>query len=202
MTERASDDPLVLAGRLRQAREPFALATVVGVVRPASARVGNRALISQDGTVHGWIGGACSEPAVVLEALRAIQDGRHRLVRVSRGGEGQADDGAIMAESSCASDGVVDVFVEPQLPTPLLVVVGTSPTAETLVTLASGIGWETAREAHASADAVVVATMGHGDADVLAEVLVSQADYVGLVASARRARAVTAELRSRGLPDE
>ena len=96
-------DVLVEAGRLAAARSPYAFATVVRVERPTSAREGNHALITPDGGVTGWIGGACSEPTVVREALRALADGKPRLVAI---------------EGSCASEGLVEVFIEPQLPEP------------------------------------------------------------------------------------
>jgi xanthine dehydrogenase accessory factor len=96
----------------------------------------------------------------------------------------------------------VEVLVEPQLPAPLLAVVGESPAAATLAELAPAVGWRVAREATPDADAVVVATMGHGDEEILVEALRSPAGYVGLVASSRRAGALSAALRARGLDEE
>ena len=86
-------------------------------MRPASTRLGDRALVTPDGELVGWVGGACSEPAVVREALRALADGEARVVRV---------------EGGCASEGTVEVLVEPQVPVPLLAVVGESPAVATL----------------------------------------------------------------------
>jgi xanthine dehydrogenase accessory factor len=195
---------LVEAGRLAAAGEPFALVTVLDVTRPASTRRGDRALVTADGRLVGWVGGACSEQIVVREALRALADGEPRLVRI--GPRGRVEEGApahaVVAESSCASEGIVEVFVEPELPAPLLAVVGKSPAAETLVLLASTIGWRVARDVRADADAVVVATMGHGDEGALADALAAQVGYVGLVASSRRAQAVVSALRERGLDED
>lgn len=199
-----SGDVLIEAGRLAAAGEPFALATVVGVVRPASTRRGDRALVRADGSLVGWIGGACSEPAVVREALRALADGEPRLLRIGPAGEieeGGTDDAVVVA-SACASEGVVEVLVEPQLPAPLLVVLGDGPAAGTLARLAEGVGWRVACAFDPRADAVVVATMGRGDEDALASALAADVGYVGLVASARRAGAVATELRRRGLDEE
>lgn len=197
-------DVLVRAGRLAAEGVPFVLATVVSVERPASARPGDRALVTADGELYGWVGGACSEPIVVREALRALADGEARLVRI--GPAGRAADGAaaetVVAASSCASEGVVEVLVEPQLADPLLAVVGGSPAAETLARLAPEVGWRVTREPSADATAVVVATMGHGDEEALAAVLERGVGYVGLVASARRAAAVLATLRAAGLDEE
>jgi xanthine dehydrogenase accessory factor len=180
-------DVIVEAGRLAAEGKPYALATVVNVERPASARRGDRALVTPDGRVTGWIGGACSEPAVVREALRALAD---REVRIAR------------MEGECASEGVVEVLIEPIVPAPLLAVVGGSPAARTLGALARTVGWRVRDDGVEGADAVVVATMGHGDEDLLAAALRSGAGYVGLVASAKRAASVLAELRSRGLDEE
>ena len=177
---------LVRAGRLAAEGRPFVLATVVRVERPASARQGDRALVLPDGTVEGWIGGACSEPIVVREALRALADGETRLVR---------------AAGECASEGAVEVLIEPQLGAPRLAVVGDSPAARTLVRLAAEIGWRTGDDP-ADADAVVVATMGRGDEEALERALASGAGYVGLVASAKRAGVELAALRERGLDEE
>jgi xanthine dehydrogenase accessory factor len=197
-------DVLVRAGRLAAEGVPFALATVVAVQPPASTRRGDRGLVTADGELEGWVGGACSEPIVVREALRALADGEPRLVRIGPPGRAAAgaDPDAVIAESSCASEGIVEVLVEPQLPAPLLVVVGASPAAETLARLAGEVGWRVARELHAGADAVVVATMGHGDDETLAAALAQEAGYVGLVASAKRAASVLASLREAGVGED
>jgi xanthine/CO dehydrogenase XdhC/CoxF family maturation factor/YHS domain-containing protein len=116
---------LVQAGRLADAGKPYALATVIRVVRPASTRRGDRALVTPDGALAGWVGGACSEPIVVREALRALADGEPRLVRIGPAGSGVgAPDDVVVAESRCASEGVVEVLIEPELPGPLLAGVG------------------------------------------------------------------------------
>jgi xanthine dehydrogenase accessory factor len=180
-------DVIVLAGRLAAEGKPYALATVVNVVRPASARRGDRALVTPDGRVTGWIGGACSEPTVVREALRALADREPRLARM---------------EGGCASEGVVEVLIEPVVPTPLVAIVGESPAARTLGALARTVGWRVRDDGVEGADAVVVATMGHGDEELLAAALRSGAGYVGLVASAKRAATVLAELRARGLDED
>ena len=189
-------DVLVQAGRLTEQGVPFVLATVVAVERPASARRGDRGLVTADGVLSGWVGGACSEPIVVREALRALADGEPRLVRIGPPGKAAAgaSPDAVIAESSCASEGVVEVLVEPQLPSPLLAIVGDSPAAETLAILAPQVGWRVVRELRPDADAVVVATMGHGDEETLAAALEQDTGYIGLVASAKRAGTVLALL--------
>ena len=180
-------DVLIEAGRLAAEGRPYALATVLSVVRPASTRRGDRALVTPDGRVTGWVGGSCSEPTVVREALRALAEGESRVARM---------------EGGCASEGVVEVLIEPVLPSPLIAIVGESPAARTLAELAGVVGWRVRRDAVEGADAVVVATMGHGDEELLAAALASGAGYVGLVASARRAGSVLTDLRARGLEEE
>ena len=177
---------LIEAGRLAAEGTPFALATVVSVERPSSARRGDRALVTADGTLSGWVGGACTEPSVVREALEALADGEPRLVRI---------------DSGCASEGAVEVLIEPQVPALLLAVVGDSPAARTLRELAAVLDWGTT-EAVEEADAVVVASMGRVDEEALEAALAGGAGYVGLVASSKRASSVVAGLRERGLDEE
>jgi xanthine dehydrogenase accessory factor len=174
------------AGRLSAERRPYAFATVVRVERPTSAREGNHAVITASGEIVGWIGGACSEPTVVREAIGAMADGRPRLVAI---------------EGACASEGLVEVFIEPQLPEPLLAVVGESPAARALGDLAARVGWRVVTAVEPGVDAVVVATMGHGDEEALQAALATPAGYVGLVASRRRGEAVRATLQGTGLAE-
>ncbi len=191
------------AARLTAAGEAHALATVVNVLRPASTRRGERALVSPEGTLEGWVGGACSDHVVVREALLALADGEPRLVRICPpGAAGDVQEGIVVAESSCASEGTVDILIEPFLPAPLLAVAGDGPAARTLASLARTIGWRVSEGLADGADAVVVAGMGRGDEDELAAALETGAGYVGLVASARRAATVVGALRDRGVPEE
>jgi len=198
-------DVLVEAGRLAAEGRPYALATVVRVVRPASTRRGDRALVTPDGALAGWVGGACSEPIVVREALRALADGEPRLVRIGPAGAGaDAPGDVVVAESRCASEGVVEVLIEPELPGPLLAVLGEGVAGRTLLELARVIGWRVTDQLDPDAppDAVVVATMGHGDEDALASALRAGVGYVGLVASARRAGVVLDAVRGQGVAEE
>jgi xanthine dehydrogenase accessory factor len=197
------EDVLIEAGRLSAQSKPYVLATVVRVERPASTRRGDRAIVTPEGALAGWVGGACSEPTVIREALRALEAGEPRLVRiVPRASSSEAGGDVMLAESTCASEGTVEVLIEPSLPAPILSVIGESPVALTLVELARTIGWKVSTEVSAAADAVVVATMGHGDEGVLEAALAGSAGYIGLVASSRRAAVVLGALRERGLGEE
>jgi xanthine dehydrogenase accessory factor len=197
------EDVLIEAGRLSAQNKPYVLATVVHVERPASTRRGDRAIVTPEGALAGWVGGACSEPTVIREALRALEAGEPRLVRIGpRASSSEAGGDVVHAESTCASEGTVEVLIEPSLPAPILSVIGESPAALTLVELARTIGWKVSTGVSEAADAVVVATMGHGDEGVLEAALAGSAGYVGLVASSRRAAVVLGALREQGLGEE
>src|SRR5436190_14951307 len=131
------------AAELQAAGRPFAVATVVAVKKPTSARPGASGIIHPDGTIEGWVGGSCAQPVVVREALRAIGDGQPRLLRLSKDGpgEGRRADGVIELVMTCHSGGTLEIYVEPHLPAPLLWVAGTTPIAGALATLGAASGW-------------------------------------------------------------
>jgi xanthine dehydrogenase accessory factor len=137
-------DILVTAAELKQRREAFVLATVVRSRRPTSARPGARAIVYPNGRLEGWVGGSCARPLVVREALRALADGVPRLLRLR--GEGQqaldaVEEGVVDYPMTCSSGGTLEIYVEPHLPPPILIVVGHSPTARALVELGSFMGF-------------------------------------------------------------
>jgi xanthine dehydrogenase accessory factor len=206
---------------------PHVLATVVRTEAPTSARPGDKAVVTADGRLHGWIGGSCSEPIVRREALRALSEGVPQLVRIVPAPEVKQTRkrGELMVATTCPSGGALDIFIEPQLPRPLLLVFGDSPAARTLVQMGSLAGFRTcsvhpgaSREdfaadlvlgsfdlagANPGADSwAVVATMGHYDEDALEAALAYPAVEVGLVASTRRAAAVRESLRLRGMDEK
>src|SRR5437879_214255 len=131
------EDLLALAAELERRGEPFALATVVRCERPTSAKPGAKALVREDGTVSGWVGGACAEPVVVREALNALRDGQPRLIGLfGDGGRSPGrTEGMLEYPMTCHSGGTLEIYVEPYLPKPLLVLVGRGPVVETLSTL-------------------------------------------------------------------
>lgn len=140
-------DLLDEAQRLRQARHPFALATVVAAQQPASGTPGARAIVLPDGQVQGWIGGHCAQPTVIRQALAALAEGTARLVVItpnapleedhpSGGAAGTAGQtGLVRVAMTCAGQGELHIFIEPFLPRAELVVVGTSPVAQALARL-------------------------------------------------------------------
>jgi xanthine dehydrogenase accessory factor len=219
-------DVLRLARELSQRGEPFALATVVWRRGPSSGRQGAKAIISTDGGVSGWLGGACAEPAVVREALRALAEGSPRLMFVGPAEELEAREGVVTVPIACQSEGALEIYVEPVLPAPELVAVGRSPAVAALAAIGRALGWRTvvidegaAAADHPDADRVltsvdelerelterslvVVATQGRYDEAALEHALRARPAYVGLVASRRRAEFVLGYLRERGVPDE
>jgi xanthine dehydrogenase accessory factor len=211
-----ASDVLALAVELRSRGEPFALATVVRCERPTSAKPGAKALIRADGAITGWVGGACAEPVVVREAMRALRDGQPRLLGlVGQAGHARAAaDGILEFAMTCHSGGTLEIYVEPYLPRPLLLLVGSGPVIDTLAAIAGAtdcaaavvapdaLGVALRRTPLEPATAVVVATHGAFDEDVLAQVLLSETRYVSLVASRKRAAAVMESLRRRGLAAE
>jgi xanthine dehydrogenase accessory factor len=205
---------LAEASSLASRGEPFALATVVWREGPSSGKQGSRAIITRDGVLHGWIGGACAEPTVIREARQAIADGRPRLLLLGTAERFGAavQDGMIVVPISCQSDGALEVYVEPVLPAPHLVIVGGSPMAHVLAALARALDWTvdlvpgaefTADLAAARVPArsmVVIATQGHGDEDMIGRAIAAHPAYLGLVGSRKRGAAVLGYLAERGLP--
>jgi len=200
-------------------REAYARVTVVWSRSPVSARAGDTALVTADGRLRGWVGGSCAEPVVVAQALAALADGVPRLVHLAPPDELPPErDGLVLAPVTCASEGSLEIFVEPRLPAPHLVAIGRAPLVEALATMAGVVGFDVTvyeRQAGAGENTVdlakagagpgsfvVVATMGRYDEDALEAALASGARYVALVASPRRAASVLAALRAAGTAEE
>jgi len=220
---------LDLAADLHRRHRPFVIATVVWERGPSSGKRGAAALIETDGTVHGWIGGACAEPAVLREARRVLNDGEPRLMYLGPADEldGSTRPGVLTVPISCSSEGAMEVFMEPVLPRPHVVVVGRSPAVRTLARLLVAVEWrasvvddggdgegfgpevevvtELARLdglGVTDTTAIVVATQGHYDEPAIEAALATSAGYIGLVASARRSAGVLGYLGDRGYPQE
>jgi xanthine dehydrogenase accessory factor len=199
------------AGELAGGERPFALVTVVRTEPATSARVGNRAIVFADGTLEGWVGGGCIGPTARREALAALEEGMPRLVRITPD-TAATQPGVRVARMTCASEGTADLYVEPFLPRPTLIVAGDSPVAATLAAIAPPLGFrllEMDADAKVAAGDVpypqdswmVVASFGEFDEDAVEAGVKLGLPYVGLVASERRAKQVLSELRTRGLGD-
>ena len=205
---------LELAGNLHKRHKAFVLATVVWSRSPTSGKSGSTALIEPDGHVHGWIGGACAEPSVIKEARRVLADGTGRLMYLGPADEldGSEREGIVTVPIACASEGALEVFMEPVLPQPRVVVAGGSPAVTTLAGLLEVLDWrvtvvsdedgsgvpEMALLDIDESTAVVVASQGHYDEPALEAALASPAGYIGLISSSRRAKTVLGYLGDRG----
>jgi len=210
---KTTSSTLELMDRLRETGEDFCVATVIRTAAATSAKAGAKAVVTRDGTVHGYIGGGCVQGAVKRVGLEALSDGKPRIIRVKPKEdvvEAVDVDGVELHSSSCPSGGTVDIFFEPMQQTARIVVCGASPVATTLANLAGAMGYRTiavAREEDhdrfagvdrliadfdlaeldlSARDAVIVATQGKRDREALKYALLSGAGYVGMVGSRRK----------------
>lgn len=207
-----STDLANAAQQLRDRHEPFAFATIVRTAGSTAAKPGAKALLSADGTIiQGWLGGGCTRAAVKRAALQALQDGTPQLVSVApedllaeKGvSAGDQVDGTRFARNGCPSRGTVDIFIEPCIPTPLLVVMGTSPVANAVAALAPQFHWSVATELEDGPPHqqrfVVIATQGQGDIDALTSACAADPDYVAFVGSRRKYTALSEKLAAAGI---
>jgi xanthine dehydrogenase accessory factor len=229
-----ADDILDTIATRKSAGVPFALATVVRTVAATAAKAGAKAVILPDGTIsEGWIGGGCARAAVLKAAHDAIADGKSRLVSIQPPDQldgqghtaGEEQGGVRFAKNMCPSQGTMDIFVEPVLPRPQVVICGSSPVAVAIADLAKRSGFAIticapASEQMAFGDAdrriegfalpvdeaaaryVVVSTQGRGDEAALLAALAVDADYIAFVGSRKKAEALKTALAERGVTAE
>jgi xanthine dehydrogenase accessory factor len=215
-------DFFAVAAELERRGEPFATATVVRIERPTSGKPGDRAIVTLDGRLHGWIGGSCARPTVIEEALAALRDGRSRLIRLATEPDANGTRAGITDLSmTCFSGGTMEIFIAPNPPRPRLLIAGAQPLARALAELGGAMGYQVAGvgaqlpgadetladpeaiTAHAHPlTAIVVATHGDHDEIALEHALESAAPYVGLVASHKRADSIRKYLAVRGIAEE
>ena len=195
------------ADELRAARTPFVVATVVRAQRPTSVHSGDAALVLGDGTIEGFVGGACAEQSVRLHALRVLETGEALLLRILPGeDDAPAVEGAVTVQNPCLSGGSLEIFLEPMLAPPRVTVVGETPIADAVVRLGAELDlateqtWPGDELEPAEGDlAVVIAAHGRDELRALRRALEADLPYVGLVASRVRGEAVRGELRAEGL---
>ena len=202
------------AARLQSADQPFALVTVLSAQAPTSGKAGDKAVVTPDGQIHGWIGGGCAQPAVIKTVRRALLDGQPRKIRIAPSDESAERDLGDVLEfgMACHSGGTLELFIDPVMPSAMLTVVGDSPVARALVGLAPRVGLRVAVVAQGAQAAdfpeadtvldsddvsqvsarlaspfVVVATQGRRDLQGLKAALALQPQGLWFVASARKA---------------
>ncbi|MCY4121815.1 MAG: XdhC family protein [Acidobacteria bacterium] len=225
-------DTLQLASELAGRSEAFALATVVRREPPSSARVGDSAVVTPDGEFHGWLGGSCTRPTVIREALAALADGAPRLIGIVRdpGSASGARPGLTVFPMACHSGGSVEIYIEPLLPARRLLIFGVSPTARALARLAAVLDYRVeavdpeasetlfpdASRLVTSDDSVeppgsgqdaarcfaVVATLGQRDEEAAWAASRLVPAYVGVVASRKRFGKIRETLAARGATAE
>jgi xanthine dehydrogenase accessory factor len=189
------------AERLLASREQFVLATVVRAAAPTSVGPGDSALVLADGTIEGFVGGACAQASVRLHAVRAMETGEAILLRLAPGASSPEDDpvaqdSVVVVNNPCLSGGALEIFLEPQLPPPRVVVAGDTPIARALEDVARAAGFDVVRGDPSEvlprpADAaMIVASHGTDEEIALTRALEAGVGYVGLVASDVRGNAV------------
>lgn len=197
---------------LRAREQPFVLATVVAYKSPQSAKPGSKAIIKPDGTMLGWIGGGCVQPIVLREARQALQTGLPKLLTISPDAARDDWKGVESFRMTCEGGGSLEIYLEPFLPKPQLVIVGSSPVAETLAQLGALLDFKVdvadmkalkpIKEQISEATYVVVATMGNRDEEGLLAVIGTRPKYFGLVASKKKSEALFEYVRTTGATDE
>lgn len=195
----ARHDLAARAAALTAAGTPFVLATVVRAARPTSAKPGDSAIVLGDGQLDGFIGGDCAEATVRAQALEVLAAGETRLLRIAPE-DGPGEDGVVRIHNPCLSGGTLDIFLEPSVPLPLVLIYGGAPIATALLRADRMFGQQVHALATAETplppgvSAVVVASHGNDEVPVLTAALRAGVRYVGLVASRRRGPAVLAAL--------
>src|ERR1700747_967851 len=214
------DQFLSKAEELLAKDQPFAVAVVVRYQAPISGKPGNKAIIFPDGKIWGWIGGGCAQPGVLKEALKARADGHPRLIRISP--SSSPEEGIVDYAMTCYSGGTMDIFIEPVLPKPHILILGRSPVAASLAKLAKAVNytvslaapgadhenfpdpdllqtdWELNHLKITPQTFIVVSTQGEYDEEALEKALNTSAAYVVFVASKTKAGKVLEYLRDRG----
>jgi xanthine dehydrogenase accessory factor len=223
-----------LVASLKAKGEAFVLATVVRTVSVTAAKAGAKAVIRADGAISdGWIGGGCARAAVLKAAKEALADGHPRLVSIQPRDllaeqglrPGEERDGIRFARNACPSQGTMDVFVEPMLPRPVLIVMGASPVAVALAELAPRFGYQLTvcappEDQHLFTEAdrrvegfalppsneplgtIVVSTQGRDDEAALKAAVTSNAEHIAFVGSRRKLAAISEGLLAEGIAAE
>lgn len=214
---------LVKAQELQKNNEPFATATVVWREAPSSAKTGDKAIINKFGDIIGWIGGGCVKGIIIKEAEDAMKSGKARLVKISPEASSVKQEGVMEYKMTCMSEGSVEVFIEPNLPPPHLVVIGKSAIAKALVKIAKTAGYRVSAVAPEAlpttfekvdelitqmnlenvkmnaACSILVATQGEQDEAALELALQHKVAYIGFVASRRKKASVFEYLSQQGI---
>jgi len=211
---------------LKASNEAYATAFIVRRTMPSSGKPGDKAIITKDGNIHGWIGGGCTQGIVLKEALESLRDGKPRFVSISPNTQENTMRHTKIYTMTCQSGGEVDVYIEPVLPKPHIVIFGNSHIAMALAKISKAMDYTvsvvmnvpdkvvfpTADNLYALADLenkhlhenshLIVCTQGHGDVDALHKAIIMGKSYISFVASRKKANAIFADLRDRDVTFE
>ncbi|MBW0014052.1 XdhC family protein [Mycobacterium sp.] len=179
--------------QLLAARTPFVHATVVRAQPPTSSYPGDEAILLADGTIEGFVGGQCAQNSVRKAALGALQAGESVLLRVLPDGDVHFPEapGACVVVNPCLSGGSLEIFLTPQLPAPLIRIHGATPIADALAQLCGALGYDVRRDDQpGDATAVVIASHGGPEAEIIRAALDGGVRYIGLVASRVRGASI------------
>ncbi|MEU6581691.1 XdhC family protein [Nocardia sp. NPDC046763] len=192
------------AQELVRTRTPFVHATVVRAQQPTSAHAGDEAILLQDGTIEGFVGGQCAQNSVRKAALGALQSHESVLLRVLPDGDLHFPEapGAAVVVNPCLSGGALEIFLEPQIPAPLVRICGATPIADALADVCELVGFGVRRSAAEAgsldslADTTVVVIASHGgpEAEMIRVALDAGVGYIGMVASTIRGASILDEL--------
>ncbi len=212
-----------------KSNSPYVIAMVVNRQVPTSSKPGDKAIINANGKISGWIGGGCTKGIVLKEALAAIQDGKPRLVKISPNSLTQKNENRSstvkLYQMTCQSGGEVEVYLEPIMPKPKLIIMGKSHIAMALAKLGSAMdyavvvyGNDLDKEAFVSAKRleegnklkegeiesnsyIVVCTQGENDEVMLKEALLANAKYVAFVSSRKKSGEIINQLKEEGIDE-
>lgn len=213
------------ANELNAKGQPFAMAIVVRHEAPISGKPGDKAIIQEDGSIWGWIGGGCTQPVIVKEAKKALKEGKPRMVRITPDAHA-AENGLIEYNMTCHSGGTLEIYIEPVMPKPHLVIIGKSVVAQTLAKLGKVLNYHvtavapgaddmlfpTADMVHTKIDLsplhptaqtyIIVSTQGHHDETALEAALQLDVPYIAFVASRKKAQKVFEYLKEQDIPED
>ncbi|MEO8009288.1 MAG: XdhC family protein [Betaproteobacteria bacterium] len=194
-----NDELLEMAREFNGRGEAYALVTVVRAIAPTSAYLGAQAIVLADGTLHGWIGGGCAKSVVVSAAQSAIANGEPKLLRISND-QIYPEEDVEHYRMSCASNGSIELFIQPYSVRSALCVLGSTPAADEARFLAERLRIRLT-DTPQDAPVVLVATQGQGDEEALEAALRSPAKQVLMIASRRKAEKLLAVMRMRGIDE-
>lgn len=201
----AAKDWLTALNQFETQGLPYALVTVLRVEPPASARAGDKAVVTSDGAFYGWIGGGCAQPVVKRAIEETLHTGLPMTIRITPQVTEGAEDGIRQVPMACHSGGSVELFIEPHRPAAPLHVYGQAPVARVLSDLASRVGIPVISIPQVSTpqDQVrwaVIATQGQGDVQAIRDALGSPDAQIWFIASARKWAKIQQELMDVGIP--